>query len=117
MLAIVSEQAENKSRGTRIGACLQNFNELYGKQLLNGSPTIIILSDGLDTGDPQLLNGELKKIHQRARRIVWLNPLKGMKGYAPLAAGMQAALSEVDDFRSAHNLNSLLELENILADA
>ncbi len=69
VLAIVSEQAENWSGGTRIGACLQNFNELYGKQLLNGSPTIIILSDGLDTGDPQLLNGELKKIHQKARRI------------------------------------------------
>ncbi len=117
VLAVVSEQAENWSGGTRIGACLQHFNELYSKQLLNGSPTILILSDGLDTGDPQLLNGELKKVHQKARRIVWLNPLKGMKGYAPLAAGMQAAISEVDEFRSAHNLNSLLELENILADA
>jgi uncharacterized protein with von Willebrand factor type A (vWA) domain len=115
VLSIISDQAENWSGGTRIGTCLQTFNEKYGKQMLNGSPTIIILSDGLDTGPPALLADELKKIHRRSRRIVWLNPLKGTKGYTPTANGMQAALPEVDDFRSAHNLNSLLELENIMA--
>jgi uncharacterized protein len=113
----ISEQADNWSSGTKIGECLQSFNDQYGKQLLNGSPIILILSDGLDTGDLLLLSKEMIKLQGRAKRIIWLNPLKGMSGYEPQARGMKAALPVVDDFRSAHNLNSLLELENILANA
>lgn len=116
-LSMISDQADNWSSGTRIGECLGKFNENYGKLLLNGSPVILILSDGLDTGDPTQLGRELIKLHRRARRIIWMNPLKGMKGYAPEARGMKAALPIIDEFRSAHNLESLLELENILADA
>ncbi len=89
------------------------FSEKYGKRVLNGGPVILILSDGLDTGNPEVLGSEMAKLQKRARRIIWLNPLKGMKGYAPLAGGMKAALPLVHDFASAHNLNSLLELEKI----
>jgi uncharacterized protein with von Willebrand factor type A (vWA) domain len=78
---------------------------------------VLVLSDGLDTGNAEVLGVELKKIQQRSKRVIWLNPLKGMKGYQPLAKGMQAALPSIDDFRSAHNLESLLELENLLANA
>lgn len=116
-LATISDQAENWSGGTRIGACLQEFKEKYGKQLLNGSPTVLILSDGLDTGDPEQLGAILKYIQGRAKRIIWLNPLKGMKGYEPIARGMRAALPAIDEFRPAHNLESLLDLEKILQDA
>ncbi|AEW01394.1 hypothetical protein A4D02_05230 [Niastella koreensis] len=115
VLVSISEQANNWSSGTRIGECLAEFNNKYGKMLLNGSPVVLILSDGLDTGEPALLEQEMIKIHKRARKIIWMNPLKGMKGYAPEARGMKAALSQIDDFRSAHSLESLLELENILA--
>jgi uncharacterized protein with von Willebrand factor type A (vWA) domain len=117
VLESISNQADNWSSGTRIGECLHKFSDKYGKLLLNGSPTILILSDGLDTGDPALLSQEMIKLHRRVRKIIWLNPLKGMKGYTPEARGMKAALTSVDDFRSAHNLESLLELEKILADA
>jgi uncharacterized protein with von Willebrand factor type A (vWA) domain len=113
----ISEHADNWSSGTRIGECLQHFSESYGKRMLNGSPVVLILSDGLDTGDAALLGSELEKIHRRAKRVVWLNPLKGSSNYAPLAKGMRAALPSVDDFKSAHNLDSLLELENILSNA
>jgi len=113
----VSEQADNWSSGTRIGECLQTFNDKYGKLLLNGSPTILILSDGLDTGEATLLEKEMMQLKKRAKRIIWLNPLRGTRGYAPEAKGMKAALGAVDDFRNAHTLDSLLELENILADA
>lgn len=115
VLSIISEQAENWSGGTRIGSCLRQFNEKFSREMLNGSPTMLILSDGLDTDSPQLLADELKKMHRKSRKIVWLNPLKGTRGYAPTAGGMQAALPELDEFRSANNLNCLLELENILA--
>jgi len=117
VLITISEQANNWSSGTRIGECLHEFNDKYGKLLLNGSPVILILSDGLDTGDPELLGREMIKLQKRARRIIWMNPLKGMQGYAPEARGMKAALPAVNDFLFAHNLESLLELENILADA
>jgi uncharacterized protein len=112
--SMLGDQADNWSSGTKIGNCLEEFNDKYGKRILNGAPVFVILSDGLDTGDPELLAGELKKIQCRSRRIIWLNPLKGMRDYEPVQRGMKAALPVLDDFRSAHNLNSLLELENIL---
>ena len=116
VLDSIGQQADNWSSGTRIGACLGQFNEQYGKLLLNGSPTVLILSDGLDTGDPDLLGKEMVKLRGRSKRIIWLNPLKAMKGYEPTAAGMKAALPSVSSFHNAHSLESLLELEKILAD-
>ncbi|MCB9289479.1 MAG: VWA domain-containing protein [Lewinellaceae bacterium] len=113
-LAMLTARAHNWSSGTKIGECFQLFNEQYAKQVLSGSSTVIVLSDGLDTGEPELLAGELARIKQRTRRLIWLNPLKGMKGYEPIAKGMSAALPEIDVFNSAHNLNSLLELEDYL---
>jgi uncharacterized protein len=117
VLAAISDQAANWSSGTRIGECLREFTDKYGKRMLNGSPVIIILSDGLETGDPSILAAEMIKLQRRAKRIIWMNPLKGMKGYAPEARGMKAALPSINDFIFAHNLESLFELENILADA
>ncbi|MEM8893476.1 MAG: VWA domain-containing protein [Bacteroidota bacterium] len=111
----MSQHADNWSSGTKIGECLLRFNEDYGKRVLNGKSITIILSDGLDTGDPQVLAREVQRIKLRTNKLVWLNPLKGMEGYQPLAKGMKAALPQVDTFKSAHNLDSLLELENILA--
>jgi len=113
----ITERADNWSSGTRIGECFREFNVVYGKRIMNGAPTVLVMSDGLDTGDPPLLLAEMKQLKKRAKQIVWLNPLKGMKGYVPEAKGMKAALGVIDDFRSAHTLDSLLELENILADA
>ncbi len=112
----LSHNTNNWSSGTKIGACLEEFNNRYSKRILNGKSITIVLSDGLDDGQPDLLQSELHKIKMRTSRLVWLNPLKGMKGYEPIAKGMSAALHEVDTFASAHNLDSLLELENILAD-
>ncbi len=112
----MSEHANNWSGGTKIGACLETFNDQYSKRILNGKSVTIVLSDGLDDGNPELLKSELRKIKMRTSKLVWLNPLKGLEGYEPLAGGMNAALSELDVFSSAHNLESLQELENILAD-
>jgi uncharacterized protein with von Willebrand factor type A (vWA) domain len=116
VLSAISQKADNWSGGTRIGDCLQEFNDKYGKRMLNGLPFVIILSDGLDTGEPEKLGKELLKIKRRSKKLIWLNPLKGMKGYEPVARGMKEALPVIDDFRTAHNLESLLALENILND-
>ncbi len=112
--AMLTVNVDNWSSGTCIGDCLAEFNEKYGKRMLNGSPDILILSDGLDTGAPEVLGAQMLKIQERSRKITWLNPLKGMKDFQPVQTGMKAAMPFVDDFRTAHNLNSLLELEKIL---
>ncbi|TAE33004.1 MAG: VWA domain-containing protein [Cytophagales bacterium] len=117
VLDLMNQQANNWSGGTKIGECLEVFYDTYSKRTLNGSPTVIILSDGLETGSPEKLGEQMQRIHRRAKKVVWLNPLKGMTGYEPIARGMAAALPSVDEFKAAHNLNSLLELETILAHA
>ncbi|MEM6725148.1 MAG: VWA domain-containing protein [Bacteroidota bacterium] len=113
-LRLLSLQADHWSSGTQIGECMKTFNEEYAKQVLNGHSTTIILSDGLDTGSPEVLALEMERIKLRTRQLIWLNPLKGMKGYEPIQRGMEAALPTLDVFRSAHNLDSILELENFL---
>lgn len=112
----MTQYADNWSSGTKIGECLKQFNDQYAKRILNGKSITIVLSDGLDNGDEELLASELYKIKLRTSKLVWLNPLKGSRDYEPLAKGMKAALPQLDIFESAHNFDSLLKLENILAD-
>jgi uncharacterized protein len=114
ILKELTKETEIWSSGTKIGKSLAEFNNKYGKRMLNGSPVVIMLSDGLETGDADELGRELKKIQSRSKKLVWLNPLKGMINYEPKTKGMIAALPSIDDFRSAHNLHSLLELEKII---
>lgn len=102
------------SGGTRIGECLQLFNRDHGRRIVNSRSVVMIVSDGYDTGEPEQLAQQLLQLKQRARKIVWLNPLLGRDGYEPIAGGMQAALPLLDLFVPAHNLESLLQLENDL---
>jgi uncharacterized protein with von Willebrand factor type A (vWA) domain len=116
-LEAIARQSVDWSGGTRIGHCLETFRDRYGKQVMNGSPVVLIMSDGLDTGDSEILQAQLTAIRSRSKKLIWLNPLKGMRDYQPTARGMKTALPLVHDFRSAHNLESLLELEQILENA
>jgi uncharacterized protein with von Willebrand factor type A (vWA) domain len=110
-LALISQ---GWSGGTRIGECLQQFNDDYAR-LLNSRSVVIIVSDGLDTGEPAALAAELARIQQRCRKLVWLNPLLGREGYEPRTRGMLAALPYIDLFAPAHNLQSLQALEPVLS--
>jgi len=101
------------SGGTRIGECLGRFNDEYGR-LLNSRSVVMIVSDGLDTGEPERLAQELARIKARCRKLIWLNPLLGRAGYEPKTRGMQAALPHLDLFAPAHNLQSLQALEPVL---
>jgi uncharacterized protein with von Willebrand factor type A (vWA) domain len=98
------------SGGTRIGACLGVFAARHLGRFVDGKTVVVILSDGLDRGEPGPLVEALRAIHARARRIVWLNPLMGDPRYQPTAAGMQAALPFIDNLVPAHNLESLERL-------
>jgi len=100
--------------GTRIGECLQTFNQDYARRILTSQSIVMIFSDGLDTGTTELFSEQMALIKRRAKKIVWLNPLLGRHGYEPTAQCMQAALPLLDLFASAHNLESLLALESHL---
>ncbi|MFY9642405.1 MAG: VWA domain-containing protein [Rhodomicrobium sp.] len=103
------------SGGTRIGACLGEFNRRYAASFAGSNTIAIIISDGFDTGPAEALGLELAKLKRRVKRIVWLNPLLGRETYEPRAAGMAAALRYLDLFAPAHNLESLAALEDELA--
>jgi uncharacterized protein with von Willebrand factor type A (vWA) domain len=102
------------SSGTKIGESLAEFNRAY-PHLLDRRTIVIVLSDGWDTGDPELLAAELLRIKRRAARVIWLNPLLGNPAYEPLTRGMAAALPLIDHFAAAHNLASLRELTGRLS--
>jgi len=116
-LSMVSQYAKHWSSGTKIGECLNEFCDNHAKRYLNGKTITIVLSDGLDTGEPEVLESAMKQIKMRTKKLIWLNPLKGMIGYEPIQVGMKAAMPSLNHFGSAHNFESLLELENILLDA
>lgn len=116
-LQLLGLHANNWSSGTKIGLCLKTFNDHHAKRVLNGRTLTILLSDGLDTGTPEMLQEQLEKMKLRTKKLVWLNPLKGMEGYEPIQRGMQAALPSLHHFGSAHSIDSLLALENLLIDA
>jgi uncharacterized protein with von Willebrand factor type A (vWA) domain len=75
----------------------------------------VILSDGLEVGDPLELGRQMERLARLAHRVIWLNPLKGTAGYEPLARGMAAALPHIDVFHAGHNLQSLEELAEVIA--
>lgn len=114
-LAALSASACGWSGGTRIGDSLHEFNLLHARRVLTHDAIVIILSDGWDTGEPELLSHELAAIKRRGRKLIWLNPLLGMADYQPVTRGMSAALPWIDVFAPAHNLESLLALETHLA--
>jgi uncharacterized protein with von Willebrand factor type A (vWA) domain len=101
------------SGGTRIGACLAEFVAAHG-ELLRRDTTLVIVSDGLDLGETELLACAMRALRERARTIVWLNPLLGDARYEPTAAGMRAALPHVDHFAPGHDLESLERLTRLL---
>jgi uncharacterized protein with von Willebrand factor type A (vWA) domain len=93
--------------GTRIGECLEDFNRRDGSRIVHARTGVIIVSDGYDTGEPELLATALRGLRRRARRIVWLNPLLGRPDFSPQSRGMQAALPHLDLFAPGADLASI----------
>jgi uncharacterized protein len=114
-LRTLSQMTAAWSGGTRIGGSLQEFNKHYAPALLSRKTAFIVLSDGWDTGAPEELAAELRKIKRRVGKLIWLNPLLGLEDYRPVTRGISAALPFIDVFAPAHNLQSLLALEEYLS--
>jgi uncharacterized protein with von Willebrand factor type A (vWA) domain len=106
-LGEVARRVPDWSGGTRIGEALRVFNFRWARRVLGRGAVVLLISDGWDRGEPELLRAEAARLQQSCHRLIWLNPLKGSPDYEPLTRGMQAALPYTDDFLPAHSLGSL----------
>ncbi len=102
------------SGGTRLGESLGLFNDEWGQRGMARGAVVVILSDGWDRGDPEVMAEQMARLHRVAHSVVWVNPLKASPGYAPLAAGMAAALPHIDQFIEGHSVDSLHNLARVL---
>lgn len=111
----VSSVVNDWSGGTRIGEALKTFNFNWGRRVLGRGAVVLLISDGWDRGEPELLSGEMARLRRTCHRLIWLNPLLGSPDYEPLTRGMVAALPHVNDFLPVHNLASLEDLAQLLS--
>lgn len=102
------------SGGTRLGDGLRTFNDGWGLRGMARGATVVVLSDGWDRGDPQVLGEQVLRLRRVAHRVIWVNPLKGTPGFAPIAQGMAAALPHVDVLVEGHSLRSLESLAEVI---
>jgi uncharacterized protein with von Willebrand factor type A (vWA) domain len=100
--------------GTSIGASLRSFLQLHGERHVTRDTLVVIVSDGLDVGDPDILRDAMREIRRRAAGIAWLNPLLDTPGYEPSARGMAAARPFITTFASVPDAQGLARLARML---
>ena len=115
-LDLIAERVLDFAGGTRIGRSLHEFNRHWARRVLGHGAIVIVISDGWDRGDPQLLEDEMERLQRSCFRLMWLNPLLGLPEYQPITIGMRTALQHVDDFMPSHNLASLEKMARRLTE-
>lgn len=113
-MAAVAETLVDAGGGTRLGELLKDFLDTFGQRGTARGAVVVMLSDGWERGDATLLGAQMARLHRLAHRVVWANPRKAAPGFAPLAAGMAAALPYVDDFVEGHSLAALQHLAAVV---
>ncbi|HEX7271813.1 MAG TPA: VWA domain-containing protein [Casimicrobiaceae bacterium] len=114
-LARVSAAVSDWAGGTRIGACLAEFNRRWSRRLLGQGAVVLLISDGLDSDVGHGLSREMERLAKSCRRLIWLNPLLRYDKFEARPAGIRAMLPFVDDFLPVHNLESLKQLAGAFA--
>jgi uncharacterized protein with von Willebrand factor type A (vWA) domain len=115
-LAAAGAEAQDWQGGTRIGDCLHAFNRDWSRRILGRGAIVVLITDGLDRGDGDLLAAEMTRLHLSANRLIWINPLLRWDGFAPRAGGIRAMLPHVDSFRAGHSIASLDALAEAIGD-
>jgi uncharacterized protein with von Willebrand factor type A (vWA) domain len=110
----VGKAVPDWSGGTRIGAALVEFQRRWGRRALAGGPVVLLISDGWDRGEPEVLRDAVARLHRSCHRLIWLNPLIGTRDYQPLTRGLVAALPHVDEFLPARSLRDIAQLAELL---
>lgn len=114
-VAAVVQAVDDWSGGTRIAHAIHDFNLHWARRVLSGNPTVLLVTDGLEHGDTELLAREMERLSKSCRRLVWLNPLLRYEAFEPKARGIRAMLPHVDEFLPVHNIDSLHELARTLS--
>jgi uncharacterized protein with von Willebrand factor type A (vWA) domain len=110
----VADTVADWSGGTRIGASIHEFNQRWSRRVLGQNAVILLISDGLDRDLGRELSKEMDRLHKSCHRLLWLNPLLRYRDFEARPAGIRAMLPHVDVFMSAHNIDSLIELGQVL---
>lgn len=110
----VTAQVRDWSGGTRIGHCLKEFNYAWSRRVLGQNAHVLLITDGLDRDDGDLLDVEIARLGRAAKRLIWLNPLLRFDGFEARTGGIRTILSHVDEFRPVHSLASLEDLAKSL---
>jgi len=113
-LARVAGEVSDWDGGTRIAACLEQFNTTWGRRILSGRAVVILLSDGLERDTEIDLGFQMDRLHRSAEQLIWLNPMLRYNEFEPKALGIRTMLPHVDRFLPAHNIASLAELGRLL---
>ncbi|HEX5319984.1 MAG TPA: VWA domain-containing protein [Stellaceae bacterium] len=113
----VAEAVADWSGGTRIGACVAEFNRFWSRRVLGQGAVVLMITDGLDRDAGTGLAHEMDRLHRSCRQLIWLNPLLRYEGFEPRSLGMKAMLPYVDEFRPVHNLESLESLVDVISAA
>ncbi len=106
-LKAAGAEARDWEGGTRIGHALHVFNRDWSRRVLGQGAVVLLITDGLDRDDPDLLAREADRLRLSARKLVWINPLLRWDGFAPKARGVKVLLPRVDSFRAGHSIGSL----------
>jgi uncharacterized protein with von Willebrand factor type A (vWA) domain len=113
-LHLLGSEKSSWASGTRIGESLEAFVKDYAKNMIDSKTIVIILSDGWDTGDTDPLKKSMAYLHNKSKKIVWLNPLAGYPGFQPDVAGMKTAMPYINVFAPVHNAESFRKLSRLL---
>ncbi|MEM7616373.1 MAG: VWA domain-containing protein, partial [Pseudomonadota bacterium] len=116
-LAAAGSEAMDWEGGTRIGASLHGFNRDWSRRVMGQGAVVLLITDGLDRGEADVLAREADRLRLSARKVIWLNPLLRWDGFAPRAQGVRALLPRVDSFRAGHSVASLEALADALTQA
>jgi uncharacterized protein with von Willebrand factor type A (vWA) domain len=114
-MAEVASAVRDWRGGTRLGELLKEFLDGWGQRGMARGAVVVVLSDGWERGDANLLGEQMERLARLAHTVVWANPRKGRSGYEPLVAGMVAALPHVDAFVAGHSLAALQRLARVVA--
>lgn len=114
-MAEVAASIPDWSGGTRLGPQLKAFLDAWGQRGMARGAVVVVLSDGWERGDPELLGEQMARLHRLAHRVVWANPRRARKGFEPLVGGLVAALPHVDAFVNGHSLEALEHLAEVVA--
>lgn len=114
-LRAAGAEAEDWEGGTRIAACLREFNRVWSRRVLGQGAVVLLITDGLDRDSTADLAAEAERLALSCRKLIWLNPLLRWDGFAPKAQGIRALLPQVDSFRAAHSIESLETLAHMLS--